>query len=192
MNGPGTQPYRIGFGDHNAFVWAWIARNSFTRRSLPRFVMTAGAIVLFSLFYVFQAFAGGNAPHAMVWVITLSSLLVSIVFAAILVYGVWPLLTWAWQMLSFTAGPARRPAQSVRLTSEGIEKTMDGASHLFAWESFQDLSVKGSTLLLFNGRNSAMIVPRSAFATPADAEAFAVAAAARVRRAPHKDPAENF
>lgn len=182
-----TPPYRIDFASYNAFVLTWLKRTFYTRHNLTRFLLLAGLATVVG-YWNGKGFA---SPIGMIgW--ALLSLISGLIVSAILVYVVAPMLIWLWQMLGFLLGGTRKGLQALSLGDDGVVKTMDQDSHTYGWDQIHDVVETHRALLLFTGRNSAMIVPRTAFANSADVKTFAERVVERAFRQPHPQPDKNF
>lgn len=182
-----TATYRIDFASHNAFVLAWLRRNVFSRRNLGRFLVFAGLAAV--LCFVQMKGLAGPARQVLA---AGAAILSGLIIGAAMVYVLAPVTIWLWQMLSFGFGGLRLRDQAVRLTGSGVEKTVGADSHVTGWDGIHEVVDTRRALLLFTGRNSAMVIPKSAFATPEAATVFADAVTERSLRRPHPAPEKNF
>jgi hypothetical protein len=97
----------------------------------------------------------------------------------VIVFVVGPPMIYITQALAFALGPLRKRTSHLRADASGIDKTTDNVESRTKWRDFADVVVTRKTVLLFTNRNCAAIVPKSAFASPAEAEAFAAFAKAQ-------------
>lgn len=188
-----TAPYRIDFASNNAFIGAWLKRNTFSRRSLGRFLLYSLMILCLTMFGSHSVIAdmfGHNSARGVF--LAAAFALISLIFAAILTYILAPAFTWLWQALSYAMGPLGKRHQTLRVTDTGIEKAVDNDRQMLPWDGIFDVVETKTTVLVFTSRNCAMIVPKAAFAAPEEATAFAEAVVERAFRRPHPDAEKNF
>ncbi len=162
-----TAPYRIDFASYNAFVGAWLKRTYFTRRNLPRFLLFAVLIAATSFWN-----SRGYADTIGMVILALISILGGLALSAIVTYAIAPALIWLWQAIVYFTAPLPKRLQSARLNESGVEKAVGDERHLTGWNGIHDVVEVKKAILLFTNRNCAMIVPRSAFATPRAATVF--------------------
>ena len=179
--------YRVGFADMNAFFGAWQKRTWFDRTNRRRFLLFTGVILALTAFsarpflkqiliWPFQQF-WLNALYGAVF------LLVSVLWcgcvAFVLTFFLSPLLTYCTQLLTFAFGPMRKRTSRVRTSVAGIDKTTGEVESRTKWHDIVAVVDTKKTVLLFTNRNCAAIIPKSAFASPEDAQAFATFAKAQ-------------
>ena len=178
--------YRVGIGNLNAFFDAWQRRTWFDRANIRRYLLYSFGILVLLLFGLRSVV---SAPHF--WP---SGLGFDVAFAAfgflflafasgflgfVLVFIIAPLITYVAQLLVFASGPMRKRTSRLRVDSTGISKAAGEADNRIQWRDCIAVVETKKTVLLFTSRNSATIVPKSAFASPAEAEAFAAFAKAQ-------------
>ena len=175
--------YRVDLGNLSAFFGAWWKRTWFDKANWKRFGIYTLAIALLHLFalqgmghtlFKDEAFKAG-------WMVVLGvvAVLLSAIYAFILVFLLSPLFTYGAQLLVFAFGRTRKKISSLRADANGIDKTTGQITSRTKWRDFTDVVVTRKAVLLFTTRNSATIVPKSAFSSPAEAEAFAAFAQAQ-------------
>jgi hypothetical protein len=74
--------------------------------------------------------------------------------------------------------------RTVRLDAGGIEQALPALRAIHAWSAIDKVEQSGGFILLWSGPALAMAIPERAFATAADAEAFALSCRVRVGAAP--------
>ncbi len=174
--------YRVGMGDLNAFFWAWWKRTRFDKANWKRFTVYALAIVgllIFSLkSWISKSYTVGFGPFFTVY-ITVFFAVFGLLTALALTFVVGPLLTYLLQLAAFAFGPMRHRVCHLRATNTGLEKTSKAVESQTKWRDFAGVVDTRRTVLLFTNRNCATIIPKSAFASPTEAEAFAAFAKAQ-------------
>lgn len=186
MNDPTTfdVTYRVGFGNLNAFFGAWWKRTWRDRAIWKRFGLYTLGIAVLHLFAI-QAYSPKPVFHVPAWDLALAILtgltviLLSAVYALIIVFLLSPLVTYIAQMLMFAVGPVRRRDSQLKASRGGIDKIVNATESSTKWRDYIHVVETRKTVLLFTHRNSATIVPKSAFASPAEAAAFAAFAKAQ-------------
>lgn len=175
--------YRVGFGNLNAFFGAWWKRTWFDGTSWKRFgLYTLGITVLHIV--ALHSYLAKPIFHVPVWdyimqiVMGIVAVLISAAYAFILVFLLAPLFTYLAQTIVFAFGPIRKRVSHLKADTAGINKTTDEIASQTKWRDVAGVVVTKTTVLLFTHRNSATLIPKSAFATPAQAEAFAAFAKA--------------
>ncbi len=176
--------YRVGIGNLNAFFGAWWKRTRFDKVNWKRLGLYALGIEAMMLFATWptltsQIVAASFFDDERRIILGILELTGSLVLALPLVFAVGPALTYAVQLATFTFGPMRRRVSHMRATTAGIDKTTGDIASQTKWRDFTGIVVTRKTVLLFTNRNCAAIVPKSAFASPAEAEAFAAFATAQ-------------
>lgn len=179
-----SQDYKIGLGNYNAFFGAWLKRGFFTRQRLYLwFAVTVGIIGMG--FYQMRGHLGtfSFVKHPglsfeifLLGVSFVVGSLVYLLFSALIVYGLSALLTYVSQLIGFLLGSATRRPQTVTITPHAVTKYIGDASSTLAWSNIARVVATRRSVLLFTGRNSAIIVPKRAFDTPEAADAFAASA----------------
>ena len=104
-------------------------------------------------------------------------LLMSLIITAFVVYLLSALFVYVAQVTGFVLTRARRPVQSVALSHQAATKHVGEEMSVTEWSAIHLVVATGHTVLLFTGRNSAIIIPKSAFASPEEADQFAASAA---------------
>jgi hypothetical protein len=175
--------YQLSLGNLNAFFGAWWERTWFDKGNWKRFSLYTLAITVLHIFAL-QGIAHTifkNTAFNVGWmaVLAIVAVLLSAVYAFILVFLLSPLVTYVAQLLVFVFGPARKKISIVKANTDGIDKAMDQIVSQMKWRDVVSVVETRKAVLLFINRNSATIVPKSAFASPAEAEAFAAFAKAR-------------
>ncbi len=176
--------YRVGLGNLNAFFAAWWKQTWFDKANWKRFALYALGIALLHLFAM-QTFVRKPVFQETSWNLGLdismgiAAILLSAVYAFILVFLLAPFITYIVQLAIFAAGPTRRKVTDLKADANGIDKMTGKVESRHKWRDFTRLVETRKAVILFTGRNSATIVPKSAFATPAEAEAFAAFAKAQ-------------
>ncbi len=182
-----TVTYRVGFDHLNAFFGAWWKRTRFDRISWRRFLLYSLGTLALLLLGMYRTISGSHfwpagglgidAAFGAFAVIFLG--LACGFFGFVLVFIVGPIMTYIAQLLVFALGPMRKRTSHVRATAAGIDKTTGDRESQTPWRDFTAVIETKKTVLLFTNRNCAAIVPKSAFATPVEAEAFAAFAKAQ-------------
>jgi len=179
--------YRVGFDNLNAFFGVWLNRTWFDRTSRRRFLLYSLGILGLLLLGMYPILSGShfwpsdeigiNAAFGVFATVCLC--LTCAFFGFVLVFIVGPFMTYGAQLLVFAVGPMPRRISRVRATTAGVDKTTGESSAVTKWRDFTSVVVTRKTVLLFTNRNCAAIIPKSAFASPAEAEAFAAFAKAQ-------------
>lgn len=172
-----TNEYRISFGNQSAFVWAWLRKNWLGKKNRQRFVLYTGIIGLLMLFSIAPAYGQmfTGLGNYLIWSAIFMFLTLGIgsaLMAGIMVFILGPLLIFVWQSVSYLFSPALKRRQTVSLSTSGLTKHVGESSSQLEWTQIFDLVETAGTLLLFTNSNCAMIVPKSAFASPDEAERF--------------------
>ena len=168
--------YKIRLGNLTAFFAAWWTRSWLDKASWIRFGIYAVAllVVFASPLWAFGLgkYTVGYAPG---FIVFMAFFLVGAALATALVFTflIAPLLTYAAQLASFALGSKRRQSHHLQATTAAVSKTIDDVETRTQWQGFTRIVNTKTTVLLFTSRNSATIIPKSAFASPAAAEAFA-------------------
>jgi hypothetical protein len=174
--------YRIALGNLNAFFGAWLKRTWFDRTNWKRLGLHAVAFAIF-FFWSIWHYVGGKTPigFSREHLLILGSIILieSVISAFAVVFIAYPPLTYVLQLVAFAFGPMRTRTSHLKTTTAGVDKTTGDISSQTKWRDFAGVVVTRRTVLLFTHRNSATIVPKSAFASPAEAEAFAAFAKAQ-------------
>ena len=175
--------YRVGMGNLNAFFGAWWKRTWFDKTSWKRLGVYTLGIEALMLIGTWPTLTGqvvdASFNTELRIVLGVAELIGSLVFALPLVFVVGPVFTYLAQLTVFTFGPARKRASHLTATAQGIDKITGETESQTKWRDFTAVVETKKTVLLFTHRNSATIVPKSAFASPAEAEAFAAFAKAQ-------------
>ena len=175
--------YRVGFGNLNAFFGAWWKRTWFDKTSWTRFAIYSLMVEVLMLVSTWPTLTGQAVDSlfrpGLAIDLGIVELIGALVFAFLLVFLVGPLLTYAAQMAAFAFGPMRKRLTRLHATATGVDKNTGAVESLTRWRDFTRVVETKKTVLLFTHRNSATIVPKSAFASPAEAEAFAAFARAQ-------------
>lgn len=178
--------YRVGFGNLNAFFGAWLKRTWFDRTNRRRFLLYWAVIAALIGFGLRSMMTSRDFWRADLMVNLISGVLGGVVFllytaviAFVLTQVLGPPLIYLTQAATFIFGPLRKRTSQLRADAAGIDKTTNGVAGQTKWRDFTDVVVTRKTVLLFTNRNCATIVPKSAFTTPAEAEAFAAFAHAQ-------------
>jgi len=175
--------YRVGIGNLNAFFGAWWKRTQFEGTNLGRLGLYAAFVATFLIWSIWHYVFGGKATvgFAAGYLLILGCLIFisSLVAASVVVFIAFPLLTYALQILTFAFGPMRKRTSHVRADPRGVNKTTGGVESHTKWRDFTGVVETKKTVLLFTNRNCAAIVPKSAFASPVEADAFAAFAKAQ-------------
>ena len=109
----------------------------------------------------------------------IGAIVLSAVYAFILVFLLSPLVTYLAQLAVFAVGPMRRRTTDLKVDANGIDKITGAVESRHKWSDFIHLAETRKTVILFSGRNSATIIPKSAFASPAEAQALTAFAQAQ-------------
>ena len=91
-------------------------------------------------------------------------------------YVLSPVMSYVVQLFSFVFGPMRRRTNSIRVDTGGFHKTANDELNTLEWSHVHEVVATKSSILIFTNRNCAVMVPKSAFATPDAADAFAQSA----------------
>ncbi len=191
MNDPAFQvTYRVGMANLNAFFGTWLKRTWFDRTSRRRFLLY-WAIVTALIGIGLRSFIADKHMWQSDLVINLiggalggiAFLLYSAVITFVLTQVLGPPLIYLAQTATFAFGPMRKRVSRLRATPVGVDKTTDETESRTKWRDFTAVVETKRTVLLFTSRNSATIVPKSAFASPSEADAFAAFAKARWKEA---------
>ncbi len=180
--------YRVGMRDLNAFFGVWWKRTRFDKTTVKRFAVYGLAITIMHIIAL-RSFITQPTFHNLAWDLALmaamgvAALLLSAIYAFIIAFLLSPLIIYLAQLVIFIIGPARQRTIHLEVDTAGVEKTAGAIESQARWRDFSAVDATKETVLLFTGRNSATIVPKSAFATPAEAEAFAAFAQAQWREA---------
>jgi len=180
-----SENYRLTFTTFNSFFLAWMKSGFFTR---TRFYIWFGlaitlAVVTFwqtrqvatQMFSDMNAMAAGGA--AIFWLLMfVFTIIFYLLLSGIFVYMFSALLTYAAQAIGFALGSLRHRVQSVTVAQDGLVKQVDNAPHDICWANVVKIVDTKRVVLFFTGRNSATIVPKTAFASAEDADAFSAAA----------------
>lgn len=169
-----TVRYKVGFGNYVAFFGSWLKRSLFDRTSHRRFLiysLVAAALLAFSMWQ----HATGFITSSLGWIFVVVSIVITaLLCAAILVFILGPLLLFIWHTGRYLFNP--KVEQAVSLSSAGITKTSADNETTTEWRAVTAFVETRKTVLLFTGRNAAMIIPKSAFSSPGDADRFTAAA----------------
>lgn len=169
--------YKIGFGTLNAFFWAWVKRNNFSKRKLIVMLILAVLMALVAFLPMLPAlvkdFHDSPFPLLLSGIFILFSGIVFVLMSSIIMYVLSPIMSYVVQVFSFVFGPMRRRTNSIRIDTAGLHKTSDGQLSEFAWFKVHEVVDTRSSVLIFTNRNCAVMVPKSAFATPEAADIFA-------------------
>ncbi len=176
--------YRVGFGNLNAFFGVWLKRTWFDRANWKRFgLYTLGIAVLHIVaLHSYLTKPVFNVPmwdYAMQIVMGVALILISAVYAFIAVFLLGALFTYSAQTMVFAFGPMRKRVSHLKANAAGFEKTANEIASRTNWHDVAGVVVTKTTVVLFANRNSATLIPKSAFASPAEAEAFAAFAKAQ-------------
>lgn len=164
-----TPQFKLTLRDFNTFYGEWRRRNVLFAREARRlgfYMLLIGAVLLWNsrANIVHPTLnAGTEKAESLLLVIIIG--IAALLMAAFLVFIVSPALIYFWQAIRFLSGPVGKYPQSLKVTLEGIEKTVNGTSHTVAWTDTGDLVDAKKTLLIFTSKNSAFIIPKSAFAS---------------------------
>lgn len=167
-----TEPYRLTAGDIASFCGAWAQRNRFNRISLIRFGVVF--VVLIIIFAAGRSVMPETYPSDPV-LIGISYLLAAAFWAALISFFIQPLLIGGLQIVSHML-KAATPEQSVSLSDEGFIKHQNDAIKTTEWSKVHEIKETARTLLIFTAPNSALIVPKRAFAVPETEHQFVLAA----------------
>jgi len=174
--------YQVSLGNLNAFFAVWWKRSWLDRTSWIRFgIYTTVVIVAFaSPFWAFGLgkYTVGYAPSFILFM-AFFLIVAALVTALAFTFAIAPLLAYVAQLASFALGSMRRHTNQLHATAAGVDKTVGDVETRTQWKGFTRISNTKTTVLLFTSRNSATIIPKSAFASPAEAEAFAAFAKAQ-------------
>lgn len=173
--------YRVGLGNLNAFFGAWLKRTWFDRTNRRRYLLyslgTLGLLLLGIYPFISSSHfwpSGGLGIDVAFGAFAILFLCLACgFFGFVLVFFVGPFMTYVAQLLVFALGPMRKRTSHMRATTAGIEKKTGETESATKWREFTGVVVTRKTVLLFTNRNCAAIVPKSAFTTVAEAEAFA-------------------
>ena len=179
-----THAYRIGFGNYNAFFAAWMKRGFFTRRRLLIWLGMTLVMLFLSVGLSMYAQSILGKPHGHplevsrgFWMAVIAGIIVSsLLCSAVIVYLLSLSLIYVLQLAGFLLGNIRRRTQGVALSAPHITKTVDDVARETPWSQVHDIVAMKQTLLIFTSRNSAMVIPKSAFETPENADRFVAAA----------------
>ncbi|ESQ79867.1 YcxB family protein [Asticcacaulis sp. YBE204] len=167
-----TEPYRLKAGDIASFCGVWAQRNRFNRISLIRFGVVF--VVLIIIFAAGRSVMPETYPSDPV-LIGVFYLLAAAFWAALISFFLQPLLIGGLQIVSHLL-KAAPPEQSVSLDETGFTKHQNGAVKTTEWTEVHDVKETARTLLIFTRPNSALIVPKRAFAAPENEHRFVLAA----------------
>jgi hypothetical protein len=183
-----TNEYGISFGNQSAFFWAWLKKNWVGKKNRQRFVLYSGILCLLILFSMASSYKemltgfGNNFIWFAIFML-LAFGISSALMAGAMVFPLSPLLLYVWQSLSYLLGSASRRRQTVHLSAAGLTKYVAESSSHLEWSQVFDLVETRGTLLLFTNPNCAMIISKSAFASPDQAEQFVKEAHANYAKA---------
>jgi hypothetical protein len=173
-----TVRYRVGLGNYVAFFGAWIKRTLFDKTNRRRLLIYAagiGVVQAIGVSSIVKLMQDSYMPELIFWAMIAVVLVVtSFIYAAIFVFVLAPLLQFLWHIGRYLASP--KPEQTVALSADGVTKHTLDTETTTAWRGVTVFVETRKTVLLFTGRNAAMIIPKSAFASSEDADRFTVAA----------------
>ena len=183
MNDPVFEvTYRVGFDNLNAFFGAWLKRTWFDKTNWKRFglyaLIVTGLLAASSWSWIAKQYAVGFGPFFAVY-IAVDLAVCGCVTAFILTFLVGPILTYLAQLATFILGPMGKRTTGLKASPAGVDRTTGDIESQTKWRNFTAVVKTKNSVLLFTHRNSATIVPKSAFASPAEAEAFAACAKAQ-------------
>ncbi len=173
-----TNEYRVSLGDQSAFILTWLKRNWLGKTNRQRFLLYSGIICLLMLFGMApsygQLFSGAGDYFVLFAIFMVLALAIgSAIMAAIMVFVLGPVLIFIWQTISYPFGSMPKRTQTVSLSDSGLTKHVGETSSHLEWPAIFHLAETRTTILFFTNANSAMIVPKSAFAAPENADQFA-------------------
>ena len=180
-----THAYRIGFGNYNAFFGAWVKRGFFTKRRLFMWLGLAFVMMFFSIggvqLLLSQINKTGQMPagtfNGLFWgIMAVATIVTSLLFSAFIVYVLTLPVIYMLQVAAFLVGGLRRRTQGIAVSAQHVTKTVDEAVSETPWPGVHTIVSTRQTILIFTSRNSAMVIPKSAFDTPEGADRFVVAA----------------
>jgi len=172
--------YKVRFGTLNAFFWIWVKRNNFTRRKLVIMLILAALMTVLSGQPIISAMwpdvVRGKISPLMICVFVVVMALTSIVMSSIIMYVVSPALSYIVQVLGYVFGPLRHRINTVDMDASGLHRPSVNGTGDLAWNKVHDVVATKSSILIFTNRNCAVMIPKSAFATPGAADVFAQSA----------------
>ena len=164
-----TPEFKLTLRDFSAFYSEWRKRNMLFKtevRRLALYIFLLSAVLLWNSreSLIFPGISMATKGMAIGFLV-IAIVILALLLAAFLVFILSPALIYIWQAVRFLSGPVRKYPQSLKASLEGIIKTVNGTSHTTAWADVLDFVETKRTLLIFTGKNSALIIPKSAFAS---------------------------
>ena len=168
--------YRPNLSAYDAFFATWLKRSLFTRQRLVVCLVTGLAMAVICMGPILPQIVKGSHGATLFWASTVFcviALVTGVIMAAIFVYAASPLLTYLLQAAAFMVTANSRPQRTIEISDTGISKSTGDSN---SWSSIHEVVDTRSTVLIFTNRNCAVMIPKSAFATPSEAEMFATSA----------------
>lgn len=191
-----SNSYQVSFAAFNSFFLTWMKSGFFTRRRLYVWLGMSVVLAVATLWQAHRSVAGilvktssvTGAPGILIEFLAFIFLVVFyLLFSGIFLYVLSAVLTYVSQTLVFASGSNRRRLQSVAISEQGMVKHVDGVIHSAPWAAISDIVDARHAILFFTGRNSTTIVPKTAFASDADAAEFFTQANSFCQRAAGRD-----
>ncbi|MBW8881671.1 MAG: YcxB family protein [Asticcacaulis sp.] len=170
-------PYGVGFGNYCTFLWIWLKGFVASRSNLIRFAVYAAAIAAMFLWSWPPIIVDGveQPRDTTFWATAIGAGLVGgLLFGAMAAYLLAPVLIFLWQAIGYLFGPLRHATSQVTVSPDAVIK--DHSSPGTPWNAVHAVTETRNTVLIFTRPNGALIIPKSAFASPDDAQAFYQAA----------------
>lgn len=174
---PLSATYRVDIPTLHAFFFAWFKRNNFTRRKLGVMAILTLALFAISVWPMLPGLFPSNASpvERTAGMIIIGATLVSgLIFSALVMFVVSPVLSYIVQMAGYAFGPLSRTSRYAEISQAGIRNNRD--AEFQAWTQVHEVIETRKAILIFTNRNCAIMVPKSAFTTPEAANGFATAA----------------
>jgi hypothetical protein len=171
-----TPKFKLTLRDFSAFYAVWRKRNILFQteaRRLGLYMFLLAAVLLWnSRANMLSPDLSFGMKGATIVFYVIAIFLFALLLAAFLAFIISPAMIYIWQAVRFLIGPVGKYPQTLKASLEGIVKTVNETSHTTAWADVSDFVETKKTLLIFTGKNSAFIVPRSAFASDESAADF--------------------
>ncbi|WP_189485759.1 YcxB family protein [Asticcacaulis endophyticus] len=178
-----TNSYKIKSENLTDFFTVWLKKHYFDKNLWRKLWISSAIIIAIMMFVTVPILTTMTSdlndypwlgPIVIFFTILITCLACLLMTAAFL-FVASPLINYLTQLLIFVISPVSRRENQVEITSSKLFKSSGNKDSETDWAKIYDVSETRKTILLFYNKNSAIIIPKSAFDSSDDADVFAKA-----------------